>query len=29
MLGAEDAVEYGLIDRVVSRPGEGLAPDNE
>jgi len=28
MLGAEDAVEYGLIDRVVSRPGEGLAPDN-
>ncbi len=29
MLGAEDAVEYGLIDRVVNRPGEGLAPDNE
>jgi ATP-dependent Clp protease, protease subunit len=29
MLGAEDAVDYGLIDRVVSRPGEGLAPDNE
>jgi ATP-dependent Clp protease, protease subunit len=29
MLGAEDAVEYGLIDRVVSRPGEGLAPDSE
>jgi len=29
MLGAEDAVEYGIIDRVVSRPGEGLAPDNE
>jgi ATP-dependent Clp protease protease subunit len=29
MLGAEDAVEYGLIDRVVSRPGEGLAPDHE
>jgi ATP-dependent Clp protease, protease subunit len=29
MLGAEDAAEYGLIDRVVSRPGEGLAPDNE
>jgi ATP-dependent Clp protease, protease subunit len=29
MLGAEDAVEYGLIDRVVSRPGEGLVPDNE
>ena len=29
MLGAEDAVEYGLIDRVVSRPGESLAPDNE
>ncbi len=29
MLGAEEAVEYGLIDRVVSRPGEGLAPDNE
>ncbi len=28
MLGAEDAVEYGIIDRVVSRPGEGLAPDN-
>jgi ATP-dependent Clp protease protease subunit len=29
MLGAEDAVEYGLIDRVVSRPGEGLTPDTE
>lgn len=29
MLGAEAAVEYGVIDRVVSRPGEGLAPDNE
>jgi ATP-dependent Clp protease, protease subunit len=29
MLGAEDAVKYGLIDRVVSRPGEGLTPDNE
>ena len=29
MLGAEDAVEYGRIDRVVSRPGEGLTPDNE
>jgi ATP-dependent Clp protease, protease subunit len=29
MLGAEDAVEYGLIDRVVNRPGEGLTPDNE
>ena len=29
MLGAEDAVEYGLIDRVVSRPGEGLTPDSE
>jgi ATP-dependent Clp protease, protease subunit len=29
MLGAEEAAEYGLIDRVVSRPGEGLAPDNE
>jgi ATP-dependent Clp protease protease subunit len=29
MLGAEDAVEYGLIDRVVSRPGGGSAPDNE
>jgi ATP-dependent Clp protease, protease subunit len=29
MLGAEDSVEYGLIDRVVNRPGEGLAPDNE
>ena len=28
MLGAEDAVEYGVIDRVVSRPGEGLTPDN-
>ena len=28
MLGADDAVEYGVIDRVVSRPGEGLAPDN-
>ncbi len=29
MLGAEEAVEYGVIDRVVSRPGEGLAPYNE
>ena len=29
MLGAEDAVEYGVIDRVISRPGEGLAPENE
>src|ERR687889_1192528 len=29
ILGAEKAVEYGVIDRVVSRPGEGLAPDNE
>ena len=29
MLGAEDAVEYGVIDRVVSRPGERLASDNE
>ncbi|CAN5318828.1 ATP-dependent Clp endopeptidase proteolytic subunit ClpP [soil metagenome] len=28
MLGAEAAVEYGVIDRVVSRPGEGVAPDN-
>ena len=29
VLGAEAALEYGVIDRVVSRPGEGLAPDNE
>ena len=28
VLGAEEAVEYGVIDRVISRPGEGLAPDN-
>jgi ATP-dependent Clp protease, protease subunit len=28
MLGAEAAVEYGVIDRVVSRPGEGIAPDS-
>jgi ATP-dependent Clp protease protease subunit len=28
MLGAEAAVEYDVIDRVVSRPGEGVAPDN-
>jgi ATP-dependent Clp protease, protease subunit len=28
MLGAEAAVEYGVIDRVVNRPGEGIAPDN-
>ena len=27
VLGAEEAVEYGVIDRVVSRPGEGLAPN--
>ena len=29
MLGAQAAVEYGVIDRVVNRPGEGIAPDNE
>ena len=29
MLGAEAAVEYGVIDRVVSRPGEGLASEDE
>jgi ATP-dependent Clp protease protease subunit len=28
VLGAQEAIEYGVIDRVVSRPGEGLAPDN-
>jgi ATP-dependent Clp protease protease subunit len=28
MLGAEEAVEYGVIDRVINRPGEGVAPDN-
>ena len=28
MLSASEAVEYGVIDKVVSRPGEGLAPDN-
>ena len=28
MLGAEAAVEYGVIDRVVNRPGEGIASDN-
>jgi ATP-dependent Clp protease protease subunit len=25
IMGAEEAVEYGVIDRVVSRPGEGIA----
>ncbi len=25
LMGAEEAVEYGVIDRVVSRPGEGIA----
>jgi ATP-dependent Clp protease protease subunit len=29
MLSAEAAVEYGVIDRVVSRPGEGLASEDE
>lgn len=29
IMSPEEAVEYGLIDRVISRPGEGLAPDNE
>src|ERR687894_532427 len=28
MLGAESAVEYGVIDRVVNRPGEGITSDN-
>ena len=28
MLGAEAAVEYGVIDRVVDRPGRGIAPDS-
>jgi ATP-dependent Clp protease protease subunit len=28
MLGAEEAVEYGVIDRVVSRPGEGVGPES-
>ena len=26
MLGAEAAVEYGVIDRVVDRPGGGISP---
>jgi len=28
ILGSQEAVEYGVIDRVVNRPGEGVAPDN-
>lgn len=28
MLGAQEAIEYGVVDRVVSRPGEVVAPDN-
>ncbi len=28
VLGAKEAVEYGVIDRVINRPGEGVAPDN-
>ncbi len=29
ILSPEEAIEYGVIDRVISRPGEGLAPDNQ
>jgi ATP-dependent Clp protease protease subunit len=28
IMSPEEAVEYGMIDRVVNRPGEGIAPDN-
>ena len=28
MLGAEEAVEYGVIDRVINRPGEGVVPND-
>jgi ATP-dependent Clp protease protease subunit len=28
IMSPEEAVEYGVIDRVVNRPGEGIAPDN-
>jgi ATP-dependent Clp protease protease subunit len=28
ILGSQEAVEYGVIDRVINRPGEGVAPDN-
>ncbi len=27
IMSPEEAVEYGVIDRVVDRPGEGIAPD--
>jgi len=27
IMGPEEAVEYGVIDRVVDRPGAGIAPD--
>jgi ATP-dependent Clp protease protease subunit len=29
IMSPEEAVEYGVIDRVVNRPGEGIVPDNE
>jgi ATP-dependent Clp protease protease subunit len=28
IMGPEEAVEYGVIDRIINRPGEGVAPDN-
>jgi ATP-dependent Clp protease protease subunit len=28
IMSPEEAVEYGVIDRVISRPGEGVAPDD-
>jgi ATP-dependent Clp protease protease subunit len=28
IMGPQEAIEYGVIDRVISRPGEGVAPDN-
>ena len=27
IMGAQEATEYGVIDRVIGRPGEGVAPD--
>ena len=27
IMGAQEAIEYGVIDRVIGRPGEGVAPD--
>ena len=28
IMSPEEAVEYGVIDQIISRPGEGVAPDN-